>query len=178
MELSQLQVLLPEGRKQSIILPEKRYQGLGALSNGPGGQKMTKEEKIICKNFLNDADKTHSCNEYKLLMALLEQEPREITLEDVKEYCKPRCLTIITNELLYELTHPKVKALEQESRWIPASERLPKNRGFYLVSTTDCITIMEFINGWISQNIGLCNGYVTAWMPLPKPCKAESEDKE
>lgn len=36
---------------------------------------MTKEEKMICKEFLNDADKTHSCNEYKLLMALLEQEP-------------------------------------------------------------------------------------------------------
>ena len=36
---------------------------------------MTREEKIICKHFLNDADKTHSCNEYKLLMALLEQEP-------------------------------------------------------------------------------------------------------
>lgn len=37
---------------------------------------MTREEKIICKEFLNDADKTHSCNEYKLLMALLEQEPQ------------------------------------------------------------------------------------------------------
>lgn len=36
---------------------------------------MTREEKIICKEFLDDADKTHSCNEYKLLMALLEQEP-------------------------------------------------------------------------------------------------------
>lgn len=36
---------------------------------------MTREEKIICKHFLNDADKTHSCNEYKLLMELLEQEP-------------------------------------------------------------------------------------------------------
>ena len=35
---------------------------------------MTREEKIICKDFLNDADKTHSCNEYKLLMELLEQE--------------------------------------------------------------------------------------------------------
>jgi hypothetical protein len=39
---------------------------------------------------------------------------RKITYEDVKEYCKPRCLTIIDNELLYELTHPKIKALEQE----------------------------------------------------------------
>jgi hypothetical protein len=44
----------------------------------------------------------------------LEQEPRKITYEDVKGYCKPRCLTIIDNELLYELTHPKIKALEQE----------------------------------------------------------------
>lgn len=38
---------------------------------------MTREEKIICKQFLNDADTTHSCNEYKLLMELLEQEPRK-----------------------------------------------------------------------------------------------------
>lgn len=36
---------------------------------------MTEEEKIICKEFLNDADNTHSCNEYKLLMALLDKEP-------------------------------------------------------------------------------------------------------
>lgn len=36
---------------------------------------MTREQKIICKQFLNDADKTHSCNEYKLLMQLLEHEP-------------------------------------------------------------------------------------------------------
>ena len=34
---------------------------------------MTEEEKIICKSFLHDADNTHSCNEYKLLMELLEQ---------------------------------------------------------------------------------------------------------
>ena len=33
---------------------------------------------------------------------------REITLEDVKGYCKTRGLTIITNELLYELTHTKI----------------------------------------------------------------------
>ena len=44
------------------------------------------------------------------------QEPRKITYEDVKGYCKPRCLTIIDNELLYELTHPKIKALEQEPK--------------------------------------------------------------
>ena len=57
--------------------------------------------------------------------------------------------------------------------WIPVSEKNPDNRGFYLVSTTDCITIMEFVNGWISQNIGLCNNYVKAWMPLPEPYMEE-----
>lgn len=43
---------------------------------------MTREEKIICKEFLNDADPTYSCNEYKLLMALLEQEPRWIPVSE------------------------------------------------------------------------------------------------
>lgn len=38
---------------------------------------MTREEKIICKAYLNDLDRTHDCNEYKLLMALLDREPSE-----------------------------------------------------------------------------------------------------
>ena len=44
------------------------------------------------------------------------------------------------------------------------------------MSTTDCITIMEFVDGWISQNIGLCNNYVKAWMPLPKPYEEVKAD--
>lgn len=38
---------------------------------------MTKEEMTICKIYLEDIDKTHDCNEYKLLMALLEQQPSD-----------------------------------------------------------------------------------------------------
>lgn len=45
---------------------------------------MTEEEKIICKSFLHDADNTRSCNEYKLLMELLEQEPT--TKNDLESY--------------------------------------------------------------------------------------------
>lgn len=83
---------------------------------------MTREkakEIISYHRYLVDKDKSGLLDkelEYQAIdMAIkaLEQEPREITLEDVKEYCKPRCLTIITDELLYELTHPKIKALEQ-----------------------------------------------------------------
>lgn len=33
---------------------------------------LTEEEKIICKMYLEDLDKTGSCNEYKLLMKLIE----------------------------------------------------------------------------------------------------------
>ena len=38
---------------------------------------MTKEEKTICKMYLDDLDSTHDCNEYKLLMGLLEQQPSD-----------------------------------------------------------------------------------------------------
>lgn len=108
-----------------------------------------------------------------------------MTREELKEHClKEIKMCEIWTRLKGEETHRKLyeehnlilELLEHEQRWIPVSERLPKNRGFYLVSTTDCITIMEFVNGWISQNIGLCNGYVKAWMPLPKAY--ESQEKE
>ncbi len=35
---------------------------------------ITSEEVTICKMYLDDLDKTHGCNEYKLLMRLLEQQ--------------------------------------------------------------------------------------------------------
>lgn len=38
---------------------------------------MTREEVTICKAYLNDLDRTHDCNEYKLLMELLNREPSE-----------------------------------------------------------------------------------------------------
>lgn len=34
-------------------------------------------------------------------------ETKEITFDDVKRYCVPRCLSIITYEELFRLTHPK-----------------------------------------------------------------------
>ena len=50
---------------------------------------MTNEEKIICKMYLNDLDKTHSCNEYKLLMEMLEAQPTDaVSREAVLELAK------------------------------------------------------------------------------------------
>ena len=48
------------------------------------------------------------------LSSVTPQASKEITLEDVKEYCKPRLLTIITNELYHVLTSSKIKVVEKE----------------------------------------------------------------
>jgi len=120
---------------------------------------------------------TTLCQDIANLLEELEQEPRKITLEDVKGYCEPRCLTIISNELLYELTHPKIKSLEQDPRWIPVSERLPEIHNYmqeYIVTIKgDFIRTAFFTetNGkswWSIDN-------VIAWMPLLKAYREVEE---
>ena len=85
-----------------------------------------------------------------------------------------------------------IKALEQEPRWIPVSERLPDNSGNYLVSVIDgsgedddyeAVDVAWFAHKkdynikeskW--QELGV-DETIIAWMPLPKPYEPqESED--
>jgi len=70
---------------------------------------------------------------------------------------------------------------QMAERWIPVSERLPEEDGEYLATIYDMdenyeyIDIAELGDGkWCYKPYIL----VKAWMPLPKPYKAESEDKE
>ena len=54
---------------------------------------MTKEEIIICNMYLEEMGKDKDCNEYKLLMQMLEQQPnedcvsRQAVLDKIKEVC-------------------------------------------------------------------------------------------
>lgn len=56
-----------------------------------------------------------------------------------------------------------IELLEKEPRWIPVSERLPKDDGLYLVYTEEQPFVCPFEDGefFIDE--------VLAWMPLPPP---------
>ena len=76
-----------------------------------------------------------------------------------------------------------IKALKAQE-WIPLHQRLPEDMQDCLVSTDAseilCATFYEYpgddydYDTWDSDYVGK----IIAWMPLPKPYKAESEDKE
>ena len=59
---------------------------------------------------------------------------------------------------------------QKSGKWIPFSERLPKPFEHCLITTTDGEVIYHYDDGHYSK--------YKAWMPLPEPYKAESEDKE
>lgn len=79
---------------------------------------------------------------------------------------------------------------EKVGRWIPVSERLPEEDGQYLITVKyvhvdgyDDIYAEngEWMDGkWDTFCFGHCGQVeaILAWMPLPEPYKAESEDKK
>lgn len=88
-----------------------------------------------------------------------------------------------TDAEIREAFDTAIKALEQ-TRWIPVSERLPEVQDCYLVTTkwkgsysgnvyveTNMAVYRERTKEWDCADI-------IAWMPLPQPYEAESEDEE
>ena len=85
-----------------------------------------------------------------------------------------------------------LEALEQEPRWIPVSERLPEDGRPVLIYAWNVHHVIARYDSFRTEN-GYKKCWVTAdawngnteikddvmaWMPLPEPYKAESEDKK
>ena len=56
---------------------------------------------------------------------------------------------------------------QPEPHWVPCSERLPEERGFYLTTTKDKAV---YCDHWNEDNFDRTE-MVIAWMPLPEPYK-------
>lgn len=69
-------------------------------------------------------------------------------------------------------------ATPQEPSWIPVTERLPEEEGFYLVTRRITDDVATFIFRRTLTSKDYWKRCVTAWKPLPQPYKAESEDDE
>jgi len=84
----------------------------------------------------------------------------EITSEMFKNGCLESIETLMAEGEIYDIEY---------SRWIPVSERLPKEEGLYLVYTEEQPFVCSFEDGefFIDE--------VLAWMQLPQPYEAESE---
>lgn len=93
----------------------------------------------------------------------------------------------LIRQIMADIVTPIVVSQPTINNWIPCSERLPEDEQFVLTTykTTDRIHVCQYHedgsrNQWYSLN-DMCrahNNVVLAWMPLPEPYKAESEDKK
>lgn len=109
---------------------------------------MNREEIAICKIYLDDLDKTRDCNEYKLLMDLLDKEPSEdcVGRAEVKKIAKEMYLEVANMDIdattisdciactaskCREVLESKLQALPPVTptqKWIPISEKPPKDK--------------------------------------------------
>lgn len=68
---------------------------------------------------------------------------------------------------------------ESKGEWIPVSERLPEKNDVYLVAVEMAGYPQRDVDGFIGQASRKWEKYgnkVVAWMSLPEPYKAESEE--
>lgn len=96
---------------------------------------------------------------------------------------------ILNSKFSEEVTETEIEALIQAKNndWIPCSERLPsvgvsalcywKKYNKYDNTTSYYYSLMHRNedNQWLGD-LGMCNGEVLAWMPLPQPYKKGSID--
>lgn len=101
-----------------------------------------------------------------------------ISREDAIRWVKTECNPYGKPTLDFESGKKVIEHLEQmpfaqpEPHWIPCSERMPKQNGFYLLSSSGTVLIAYYSDGeWLSELPLIMTENNTAWMPLPEPYK-------
>ena len=141
---------------------------------------MTREEAIkLVKEVTGmslDWDDAHY-DALQMAIKALEKEPcaDAISRQSMLDYIKYLHGEMPEEEFVKAL--PSVTPACKKERWIPCSERLPKDDDDVIITTG-----FEIYVGWFDADDHtwrLRNDYITsivAWMPLPEPYKAESEE--
>ena len=94
-------------------------------------------------------------------------------IDDLRAYAKDRKgeLAKLVSDAAF--TIELLSAKQPEPRWIPCSERLPEERGFYLTTTKDKAVYCDY---WNEDNFDRTE-MVIAWMPLPEPYREERTEE-
>lgn len=91
----------------------------------------------------------------------------------IEAMCKANFVDSLEQNVALEVLEALPSA-EAVHRWIPVSERLPSESGWYLITVQGCekVADMEWYYGeWDAWNGVSSEQQVLAWMPLPEPYK-------
>ena len=74
---------------------------------------------------------------------------------------------------LYQVSENSYKRGYEDGKpkWIPVTERLPEEKGFYLTARKRDVFVEQWNGVWFSERCHLAQP--THWMPLPQPPKEE-----
>lgn len=185
MFLSPLSCLIPDDNKKRHFkiaiggIIKKAGEMTDAEANSSekpnGSDTISRQAAIEAFDCINGAE--------EVLRSLPAVQP-EITLEQIEEYCRPRCLSIITNDLLCHLEQRQPK---RTGEWIPCSQKLPGEDKHVLICLEDDPEEKYYCRmavGWLEDGFWQCwddrantRKDVVAWMPLPESFKG-GEDHE
>jgi len=106
--------------------------------------------------------------------------------DEYENYCASQCFECAEEHRQLAEWLKELKQLKEQTRWIPVSERLPEEEETVIASTEYRVypeTRYTKGYGWEWAYEAGADYWeslegVMAWMPLPAPYKAESEEKE
>jgi hypothetical protein len=142
---------------------------------------MTNEEIIDMLNYLNEKFFGGQSQTLTEAIKSLEQQPSDdcVSRQAVDHLCFEYLKPNTDDNIAFYEHFCDLPPVTPTQSWIPVSERLPECEGLYLVSVKNEHLRQYSKTCWFygHQN-WFARQDVIAWMPLPEPYKAESEDKE